>query len=376
MSQAKVPAWVTVALLPAINVLVAFLVSALLFMYIDINPIDAAKVMWTGAFGYAEGFGYTMYYATGFIFTGLAVAVAFHAGLFNIGGEGQAYIGGLGVGLVCLTLGEYAPWYIVFPVAIIAGGLFGAAWAFIPAYLQAKRGSHIVITTIMFNFIASSLMAYLLVDILKPENTMATESRVFAVSSWLPKMHEMLAVVGVEMAPSPMNLSFIFALLCCLFVWLFMWHSRWGYEIRSVGSNPSAASYAGIKYVKIIILTMLISGMLAGFFGLNVLQGELHQIKLNFVEGFGFTGIAVALMGRNHPVGVLLASLLFGFLYQGGAELSFEYGVDRNIVVVLQGLVILFSGALEHMFRPSLEKTYLKLFGKNNHKQQAEKGVA
>ncbi len=173
-----------------------------------------------------------------------------------------------------------------------------------------------------------------------------------------------------------MNLSFIFALLCCVFVWLFMWHSRWGYEIRSVGSNPSAASYAGIKYVKIIVLTMLISGMLAGFFGLNVLQGELHQIKLNFVEGFGFTGIAVALMGRNHPIGVLLASLLFGFLYQGGAELSFEYGVDRNIVVVLQGLVILFSGALEHMFRPSLERTYLKLFGSKNNEQQAEKGVA
>ncbi|RKF18554.1 ABC transporter permease [Alginatibacterium sediminis] len=366
MSQARVPAWVTVALLPAINVLLAFLVSALLFIYIDISPIDAAKVMWQGAFGYAEGIGYTLYYTTGFIFTGLAVAVAFHAGLFNIGGEGQAYIGGLGVGLVCLTLGEFAPWYIVFPVAIVVGGVFGAAWAFIPAYLQAKRGSHIVITTIMFNFIAASLMAYLLVEVLKPENTMATESRVFAVGSWLPKMHEFFALFGYEMSASPLNLSFFFALVCCVFVWLFIWHTRWGYEIRSVGSNPSAATYAGIKYVRIVCLTMLVSGMLAGFFALNVLQGELHQIKLNFVEGFGFTGIAVALMGRNHPIGVLLASLLFGFLYQGGAELSFEYGVDRNIVVVLQGLVILFCGALEHMLRPSIENTYLKLFAKTN----------
>jgi len=367
MSQAKVPAWVTIALLPAINVMVAFLVSALLFIYIDISPVDAIKVMWTGAFGYAEGFGYTLYYATGFVFTGLAVAVAYHAGLFNIGAEGQAYIGGLGVGLVCLTLGEYAPWYIVFPVAIVVGGGFGAAWAFIPAYLQAKRGSHIVITTIMFNFIAASLMAYLLVDILKPETTMATESRVFAASSWLPKMHELLAVFGFDIAASPLNLSFIFALLCCVLVWLIIWHSRWGYEIRAIGANASAASYAGISYLKIIVITMLLSGMLAGFFGINVLQGELHQIKLNFVEGFGFTGIAVALMGRNHPVGVLLASLLFGFLYQGGAELSFEYGVDRNIVVVLQGLVILFSGALEHMFKPSIERTYLRLFAKQEH---------
>ncbi len=100
-------------------------------------------------------------------------------------------------------------------------------------------------------------------------------------------MHEILAVVGIEMAPSPLNLSFFFSLVCCVFVWLFIWHSRWGYEIRSVGSNPSAAGYAGINYIKIVVITMLISGMLAGFFGLNVLQGELHQIKLNFVEGFG-----------------------------------------------------------------------------------------
>ncbi len=367
MSQTKVPAWVHLALLPAVNVIVAFLVSILLFIYIDISPLEAIKTMWTGAFGYSEGVGYTLYYTTGFIFTGLAVAIPYHAGLFNIGVDGQAYIGGLGVGIVCLTLGNFAPWYLVLPVAIIVGGLFGAAWAFIPAYLQAKRGSHIVITTIMFNFIASSLMAYLLVDILKPASTMAVESRVFAQNSWLPKMHDFMAIFGINMAQSPLNLSFFFALLCCVFVWLFIWHTRWGYEIRSIGANASAANYAGINYFKIVILTMVISGMLAGFFAINVLQGELHQIKLNFVEGFGFTGIAVALMGRNHPVGILLASLLFGFLYQGGAELSFDFGVDRNIVVVLQGLVILFCGALEHMFKPQLDRLYLKLFSKKEN---------
>ncbi|MBF8999301.1 MULTISPECIES: ABC transporter permease [Vibrio] len=374
MSQAKVPAWVTIGVLPALNVLVAFIISAFLFMYIGISPIDAIKTMWTGAFGYSDGFGYTLYYTTGFIFTGLAVAVAYHAGLFNIGVEGQSYIGGLGVGLVCLSLGDVAPWYVVFPVAVIAGGLFGAAWALIPAYLQAKRGSHIVITTIMFNFIASSVMAYLLVHTLKPEGSMATETRVFAEQSWLPQMHQIMAFFGVDMAQNPLNISFIFAILCCVFVWLLIWHTRWGYEIRSIGSNPSAASYAGINYVKVVVITMLVSGMLAGFFGVNVLQGELHQVKLNFVEGFGFTGIAIALMGRNHPVGVFLASLLFGFLYQGGAELSFDYGVDRNIVVVLQGLVILFSGALEHMFKPSLERFYLRVI--HRLERQSAKGEA
>ena len=143
MSQARVPAWISVGVLPAINILLAFLVSAILFYYLDISPIDAAEIMWYGAFGTGEGLGFTLYYATGFIFTGLAVAVAFHAGLFNIGGEGQAYIGGLGVGLVCLLLGDVLPFALLLPLAIIAGGLFGAAWAFIPAWLQAKRGSHI-----------------------------------------------------------------------------------------------------------------------------------------------------------------------------------------------------------------------------------------
>ncbi|WP_321406034.1 ABC transporter permease [Tolumonas auensis] len=363
MSQQRIPLWVNVGLIPLVNFLMAFAVSALLFYYIEINPLDAVQVMWQGAFGYAEGVGFTLYYATGFIFTGLAVAVAYHAGLFNIGGEGQAYVGGLGVGLVCLWLGDTLPLYLLLPLALLAGGLFGAAWAFVPAYLQAKRGSHIVITTIMFNFIASSLMAYLLVDVLKPASTMAPESAVFAEASWLPKIHAVLAAIGIDMPASPVNISLLWALLCALFVWGFLWYTRWGYQIRSVGANAHAASYAGISYSRVTIMAMAISGMLAGFFALNVIQGELHQIKLNYVEGFGFTGIAVALMGRNHPVGVILASLLFGFLYQGGAELSFEYGVDRNIVVVLQGLVILFSGALEHMFKPRLEALYIKLAG-------------
>ncbi len=361
MSQTRIPAWITVGVLPTVNILMAFAVSAILFYYLDISPLEAAKIMWEGAFSNSEGIGFTLYYATGFIFTGLAVAIAFHAGLFNIGGEGQAYIGGLGVGLVCLLLGDKLPFALLLPLAIVSGGLFGAAWAFIPAWLQAKRGSHIVITTIMFNFIASALMAYLLVDVFKPAGTMAPESRVFAEAAWLPKMTDLLAPLGLELSPSPLNLSFFWALICALLVWLFIWRTRWGYELRSVGANHSASAYAGIRYSRVVMVAMLFSGMLAGFFALNVLQGELHQIKLNFVEGFGFTGIAVALMGRNHPIGVILASLLFGFLYQGGAELSFEFGVDRNIVVVLQGLVILFSGALEHMFRPRIEALYLSL---------------
>lgn len=367
MNPVRIPAWVSIGVLSIVNIGLAFLVSAVLFYYLDINPLEAANIMWMGAFGSAEGIGFTLYYATGFIFTGLAVAVAFHAGLFNIGGEGQAYIGGLGVGMVCLLLGDRLPFALLLPLAILAGGLFGAAWAFIPAWLQAKRGSHIVITTIMFNFIAASLMAYLLVEVFKPAGSMATESRVFAQTSWLPKVNSVASLLGFNWPNSPLNISFFWALLCALLVWVFIWQTRWGYEIRSVGASQSASAYAGIGYPKVVILAMVVSGMLSGFFALNVLQGELHQIKLNFVEGFGFTGIAVALMGRNHPLGVIIASVLFGFLYQGGAELSFEFGVDRNIVVVLQGLVILFCGALEHMMRPRIERLYLALAQRSHH---------
>ena len=367
MSQQRIPAWINYAVIPVLNVLAAFLVSALVFIYIDVNPIDAAKVMWEGAFGYSEGWGYTLYYTTGFIFTGLAVAVAFSAQLFNIGGEGQAYIGGLGATLVSIWFGDTLPAVVMIPLVIIASGLFGAAWACIPAYLQARRGSHIVITTIMFNFIGASLMGYMLVEVLKPAASMAPESAIFPAASWIPKMDQVLALVGIQVTPSPWNLSFVFALLCCVFVWLFLWHTRWGYEIRAYGANASASGYAGISSVKVIILAMLLSGMLSGFFALNAISGDMHQLKLNYVAGFGFTGIAVALMGRNHPIGIVLASLLFGFLYQGGAELAFEFpGVDSKIIVVLQGLIILFSGALEYMFKPSVEKLYLALTDKKS----------
>lgn len=372
MSQPQVPAWINVVVIPITNILLAALAATLLFWYIGLNPLEAVSTMAFGAFGDSYGWGYTLYYTTSFIFTGLAVAVAFHAGLFNIGGEGQAYIGALGVGLVCLAIGDRLPFIVVLPISILAAGLFGAAWAFIPAWLQAKRGSHIVITTIMFNFIAASLMGYLLVEILKPAGTMSVESAVFAVNTWIPKMHQVLAPFGIELQRSPLNISIFWALIVSVAVYFFIWRTRWGYEIRATGQNASAAQYAGIRLDKTIILAMLVSGMLAGFFALNVVQGEAHQIKLNLVNGFGFTGIAVALMGRNHPVGIILASLLFGFLYQGGGELQFEYGVDPRIIIVLQGLVILFSGALEHMMKHPIERAYIKYATRKQSAQAAE----
>ena len=360
---AGLPRWAVLALLPALNLLAAFVVSGLVVLLIGEDPWQVVRILVWGAFGFEEAIGYTLFYATSFIFTGLAVAVAFHCGLFNIGGEGQAYIGGLGVALACLYL-DFLPFALLVPAAIAGGALLGAAWAFVPAWLQAHRGSHIVITTIMFNFIAAAVMVYLLVNVMSRPGTMEPESRDFALHARLPLMHEVLGAVGLEVAASPLNLSFLWALVCAAGVWLFVWHTRSGYRLRTAGASPAAAVYAGISPPRQIVVAMLVSGALAGCMGLNELMGVQHRLVLEFTAGFGFTGIAVALMGRGHPVGIVLASVLFGALYQGGAELSFEVPrITRDMVVVIQGLVILFAGALEFMFVPALRSALARRAG-------------
>ena len=356
---AKLPRWVDYGLIPLLNLTAAFLVSGLVVLLIGENPLEAVYWLVQGSLGYGEGIGFTLYYTTNFIFTGLAVAVAAHAGLFNIGGEGQAYFAGLGVALACLGLDHFVPWWVTFPFALLGAALFGAAWATIPAYLQAKRGSHIVITTIMFNFIGSAVMAYLLVEIFKQPGSMQPESRTFLEGGRLPFVHDALEWVGITISHSPLNLSFIVALVACVFVWLLIWRTRLGYAIRTLGINPDAAVYAGMKPDRIIIITMMISGGLAGLLALNEVMGTQHRLLLDFVTGYGFVGIAVALMGRSHPVGIIMASLLFGMLYQGGAELAFEMPkITRDMIIAIQGLVILFAGAMEHMFRPTLIRIF------------------
>lgn len=350
----RLPRWAGLIALPVANILAALIVSGLVVAAIGADPWQALTVLLRGAFGYQEAIGFTLYYTTNFIFTGLAVAVAFHCGLFNIGGEGQAYIGGLGVGLVCL-FADALPFFLILPLALIAATAFGAAWAVVPGVLQARRGSHVVITTIMFNFIAATLMVYLLTHVLIRPGQMSPESREFLPNAFLPFAHQALAWVGIPFARSPLNLSFLLALLASVFVWGLIWHTRWGYELRVVGANPQAALYAGISPQRNIVLAMAISGALAGLLGINEIMGVNHRLLLNFTAGYGFVGIAVSLMGRSHPVGIVLSSLLFGALYQGGAELAFEVPrVSREIVVVIQGLVILFAGALEYLFVPLL----------------------
>ncbi len=359
------PKWADTVLVPALSVAAAFLIAGLVVLGIGENPLTATRYLIQGSLGTGEGLGFTLFYATDFIFVGLAVAVAYHAGLFNIGAEGQASLAGLGIALTLNNFG-FLPGFLLIPLGILGAVAFGAAWAAVPGYLQAKRGSHIVITTIMFNWLASVLMVYLLVNVLREPQSMNPETRTFPEHSFIPFMHEVFAWFGVEIPTSQLNLSLLLALASAYFIWLLIYRSRLGYAIRVVGSNPTAAVYAGISPARITIIAMVLSGALAGGLAVNELMGYQHRLLLEFTSGYGFVGIAVALMGRGHPVGIILASLLFGILYQGGAELAFEQpNITRDMVVVIGGIIILFAGALDGLFRRFVAKllTRQKLAG-------------
>ena len=355
------PKWAEVVLVPLISLLLAAILSGLVILAIGEDPIAALKLMIDGALGSTYGWGYTLYYATNFMFTGLAVSVAFHARLFNIGGEGQAMLGGLGVALACLFI-PWPHWSLGLLGAIVLAGAFGAIWAAVPAYLQAKRGSHIVITTIMFNFLAAAVLNYMLVNVLRPQGAMDPATARFPEAVHLPTLHDILAPIGISFSKAaPANVSLLVAIIACVLVWLLIWRTKLGYEIRAYGHSESAAKYAGISPVKITMIAMTISGALAGMMAINNVMGEAERLVLNATEGAGFIGIAVALMGRSHPLGVFIAAILFGFLYQGGAELALWTSIPRELIVVIQALVILFTGALDNMVRMPLERIFLAL---------------
>ena len=338
------PLWADRLLLPLLNLLLALGLTAALMAAIGRDPVAALRALAIGSLGSADAFGYTLYYTTDLIFAGLAVAVAFQGGLFNIGVEGQASLAGIGVALAMLGL-EHLPAWLSIPAGILAGAAFGAAWGALPGWLQARRGSHIVITTIMLNIVAASLMVYLLVNVLIAPGSMAPETRRFSAA--LPRLA----------AIAPVNLALPFAILAALLVWLLLWRTPWGYALRVLGESPEVARYAGIAPVPMVVGVMALSGALASGIAVNELLGAQHRLLLGFTGGAGFTGIAVALMGRNHPAGILLSGLLFGALTQGGAELAFDVpDVPSEIVVLIQGLVILLAGAMGNLLRPALAR--------------------
>ena len=353
MNTNDMPRWATAFVLPVLNLLSALLVAALVIHLLGEDPVDSMRILINSAIINPEGLSYTLFYASTFIFTGLSVSIAMQAGLFNIGSEGQMYIGGLGLTLAMLAFDATLPWWLLIPCGILGAALFGALWGFLPGYLQARRGSHIVVTTIMFNFIAASLMNFFIVKYLIPPGEQNTASRVFSAAAEMPRLNSWFPVLG----DTPLNVSFLLAIVALAIYGVTVSRSAWGYKLRATGLNKHAAHYAGIRISKMIIVVMLISGALAGLGSVNSIMGSTHYLSLNFVGGAGFVGIAIALMGRQHPVGIFLSAVLFGALIQGGFDLSLEKpNIPTETFIFIQGLIILFCGAMENFYAPAIAK--------------------
>ncbi|WP_295990749.1 ABC transporter permease [Rugamonas sp.] len=351
MNNNDLPRWATAFVLPVLNLLSAMLVAALVIYLLGESPSESLGILVNSAILNPEGLSYTLFYASTFIFTGLSVSIAMQAGLFNIGSEGQMYIGGLGLTLAMLAFDSSLPGWAMIPVAVGGAALFGGLWALLPGYLQAKRGSHIVVTTIMFNFIAASLMNFIIVKYLIPAGQESTSSRAFADLAAMPRLNTWFPILG----ETPLNVSFLLAIVALAIYGVMVWRSSWGFKLRATGMNQHAAHYAGIRISKMIITVMLISGALAGLGSVNSIMGSTHYLSMNFVGGAGFVGIAIALMGRQHPVGIFLSAVLFGALIQGGFDLSLEKpNIPTETFIFIQGLIILFCGAMENFYAPAI----------------------
>jgi len=346
---------------PLIAVVAAFIVGGIVVWIIGDNPFETYRLLIGSAFSWPDGIGYTLFNATPLIFTGLAVAVAFRCGLLNIGAEGQLYFAAFATAWVGIKFGGQAvvspfanlPAVVLLPLCCIVAIVAGAIWGAIPGVLKARFGSHEVINTIMLNFIAVALLSYFTQYHYKIPGDAIMQTAEISPKAFLPTLGRFIPGLPARI---PLNIAFILAVIACVLVYIFLWKTKWGYELRATGANPSAAEYGGISIRKQIILAMAISGGLAGMVGINEVLGYRHRYYDGFSANYGFVGIAVALLGRNHPVGVFLAAILFAILLRGGIFVdAFTLHVSKDIVDMLLGIVIVFV-ASEAMFRGPLKK--------------------
>src|SRR5580704_11521157 len=297
------------------------------------SPWHVLQILWKSAFGSGYDFGMTLFYTTPLIFTGLAVAVPFQAGLFNIGAEGQLTLGALAAAVVG-AVWPALPWPVAPVLATLAAILAGTVWGAIPGWLRARRGSHEVINTIMLNFIAAGLASYVTLYLLKNPDTQNPETRQIGAGYLI---HQFVTFGG-----APVSLALPLAIIAAVFVWILLWRTVLGYEMRAVGQSEPAARAAGIDSGRIRIIAMSVAGGLAGLVGVGEVLGNAGKFRLGFSPEYGFIGIAVALLGRNQPVGVVASALLFGALHKGAADLDLETEhVTRELSLILQALIIL-----------------------------------
>jgi simple sugar transport system permease protein len=309
------------------------LVGAIILIISGASPIDAYLALIEGSFGSAQAFGRTLEKATPLIFSGLAVAFAFKAGLFNIGAQGQLLFGAIAAAAIGFAI-TGIPAIIHIPLALAGGAIAGALYGAIPGALKAYTGAHEVITTIMLNYVAINITDYLADGPLKdtsPGNIVARTPAI-AASARLPDI-------------GPVTTGFLLALVFSVATWWLLYKTTLGYEIRTVGLNPSAARYAGIKVARTVILTMAMSGLLAGVGGAIETMGVVGRFQPGFNVGLGFDGITIALLGRTNPLGVVPAAILVGAMRAGSSQMQFSADVSAEIIDVILAVLLFFVTA-------------------------------
>jgi ABC-type uncharacterized transport system permease subunit len=320
-----------------VAIIIALLVGALVLWATGHSPIDAYSQLFTGAFGDSYGFGQTLAQATPIIFTSLAFLFAFKCGLFNIGAEGQLLIGGMAAALVGISLTNL-PAYVHLPLALLAGAGGGALWGFIPAVLKAKLDAHEVITTMMLSYVALYVTSYLVNYPFKASGWVA-QTPLIASAAELPRI----------LPPTQLSGSIIIALIMVGITAFILKRTIVGYEVRAIGLNATAARSGGINIKKGMILALVISGMIAGLGGAGEILGVERRFIDGFSPGYGWDGLAVALIGGLNPFGVVLASILVGALRSGGLVMNRVTGVPIDVIYLVQSLVVLFAAAPELM---------------------------
>ena len=318
---------------PLLAIALAVVAGGGLILATGNDPFQVYGTLLGAIAGSAYGIGQVLFKATTLMGTGLAVAIAFRAGLFNIGAEGQMYLAGLAAAAAALGIGDGGPAFLVAPVVLLAGATAGAVWAVLPALLRAWLGVHEVINTIMLNFVAFALGSWILVEKLAMFETVHTAE--IPAAARLARLESFAPVLR----GAPVNLVLVLQLVLCAACTLLLWRTRWGYEVRAVGLSEAAARCAGIPVRRRLVEAMALSGALAGTAAANFVQGYKYYFEEGFTADAGFKGIAVALLGGAHPAGIVPAALFFGALDRGGFVINAL--VPKEFVDILQALVIL-----------------------------------
>lgn len=335
---------------PAAAVAVALAAGAVLAMLVGESPLAAARAVVQGVLADPAGIGALLFDATTLSLTGLSVAFAYRGGLFNIGAEGQITVGAFAAAVVPLAM-PAAPPPLLVPAAVLAAAIAGGVWGAIPGILRAARGVHEVLDTIMMNFIAAGLTGYLTVHVLRPAGEMIPQTPAIPPAAHLPRVGAWPLLSGVVSPASPANAAVLLALAAAALVAWTLYRTPFGFRVRALGLGERAARTAGVPTAATVVLAMTLSGALAGLAGVNEVLGFRHRFLDNFAGGVGFLGIAVALLGRGRVGGVLAAAALFAGLNAAAVEIDLSTGIPRELVLVVQALILLLASAGDGLFR-------------------------